>query len=69
MIKGVGVKTLSALVANYPALIFFLKNELNAMDAPVIGFGGSYGGMIGAWFRLKYPNLVDGVIAASAPIW
>ena len=23
--KGVGVKTLSALVANYPALIFFLK--------------------------------------------
>ena len=25
VIKGVGVKTLSALVANYPALIFFLK--------------------------------------------
>jgi lysosomal Pro-X carboxypeptidase len=25
--------------------------------------------MIGAWFRMHYPNAVDGVIAASAPIW
>ena len=25
--------------------------------------------MLGAWFRVHYPNAVDGVIAASAPIW
>ena len=25
--------------------------------------------MIAAWFRIKYPYLIDGVIAASAPIW
>ena len=26
-------------------------------------------GMVGSWFRIHYPNAVDGVIAASAPIW
>lgn len=25
--------------------------------------------MLGTWFRYKYPHVIDGVIAGSAPIW
>ena len=125
-------------MADYAELITALKAELDAEDAAVIGFGGSYGGpslqpfygvvarprdraitvfmlyfyihqkpcsichvlqrkvrcfyrqhrhaclchirpyvtsgmraggMLASWMRLKYPHILDGAIAGSAPIW
>ncbi|GLJ27415.1 hypothetical protein SUGI_0538320 [Cryptomeria japonica] len=55
-------------LADYATFIIELKKNLSAEASPVVVFGGSYGGMLAAWFRLKYPHLAIGAVASSAPI-
>ena len=69
---SMGYLTSEQAMADYASLIWELKTDdanSSKATAAVIGFGGSYGGMLATWFRLKYPHLMDGAIAASAPIW
>lgn len=38
------------------------------LTAPWVALGGSYPGSLAAWFRLKYPHLVDGSVSTSGPL-
>ncbi|XVF07596.1 hypothetical protein REPUB_Repub06bG0153000 [Reevesia pubescens] len=63
-----GFLTSTQALADYATLIIDLKKNLTAVDSPVVVFGGSYGGMLATWFRLKYPHMAIGALASSAPI-
>uniref|UniRef100_A0ACD6AHX3 Uncharacterized protein n=1 Tax=Avena sativa TaxID=4498 RepID=A0ACD6AHX3_AVESA len=63
-----GYLTSTQALADFAILITSLKTNLSVPDAPVVVFGGSYGGMLASWFRLKYPHVAMGALASSAPI-
>ncbi|KAG1358947.1 lysosomal Pro-X carboxypeptidase [Cocos nucifera] len=66
--EALGYLTSTQALADYAVLIRSLKQNLSAEASPVVVFGGSYGGMLAAWFRLKYPHITIGALASSAPI-
>ncbi|KAM7472948.1 hypothetical protein LguiA_011131 [Lonicera macranthoides] len=66
--KTLGYLSSQQALADFAVLITSLKHNLSSEASPVVVFGGSYGGMLAAWFRLKYPHIAIGALASSAPI-
>lgn len=65
---NVGFLSVEQVLADYTTLTQAIHKE-HGYKVPVVAFGGSYGGMLASYWRLKYPSIVDGAIAASAPVW
>ncbi|OQR89703.1 serine protease family S28 [Achlya hypogyna] len=47
----------------------YLTRSYGLWRSKWVAFGGSYPGALAAWFKLKYPSLVAGSVASSAPLW
>jgi pimeloyl-ACP methyl ester carboxylesterase len=60
--------TVEQAMMDYVKLIQHVKGLYAAENSPVITFGGSYGGMLAVWLRMKYPHIFQGALASSAPI-
>ncbi|KAF4376780.1 hypothetical protein F8388_025651 [Cannabis sativa] len=55
-------------LTDYANILLHIKSTYQAPNSPIIVIGGSYGGMLASWFRLKYPHIALGALASSAPI-
>jgi len=66
---NIGLLTMEQAMADFATLIQHLKKEYDCEKSPVITFGGSYGGQLAAYMRIRYPNLVEGALSASAPLY
>jgi lysosomal Pro-X carboxypeptidase len=59
--------TIEQALADFSTLVVDLKRRQNSIASPVIAVGGSYGGVLSLFARLKQPNVFAGALASSAP--
>nr|XP_027201266.1 lysosomal Pro-X carboxypeptidase-like [Dermatophagoides pteronyssinus] len=67
-LSNYGYLTVEQALDDYASFIVHIRSTMKgARSSPVVIIGGSYGGMLAAWFRIKYPHLCVGALASSAP--
>jgi dipeptidyl-peptidase-2 len=63
-----GFLSIAEALADYATLVPEVRTARMGGRGSVVAFGGSYGGILAAYLRIKYPNVFDAALAASAPI-
>lgn len=64
--RSIHLLTVEQAMADYANLIGYMKSLFPS--AKVLTLGGSYGGMLSSWMRVRYPSLVFAAVASSAPV-
>ncbi|XP_022664564.1 lysosomal Pro-X carboxypeptidase-like [Varroa destructor] len=68
-VKYYGYLTVEQALADFADFLQNVKRTWpGTAQSKVVAFGGSYGGMLASWMRIKYPWIIDAALAASAPI-
>eukprot|EP00357_Protocruzia_adherens_P037114 CAMPEP_0114981200 /NCGR_PEP_ID=MMETSP0216-20121206/5406_1 /TAXON_ID=223996 /ORGANISM="Protocruzia adherens, Strain Boccale" /LENGTH=416 /DNA_ID=CAMNT_0002342833 /DNA_START=218 /DNA_END=1468 /DNA_ORIENTATION=- len=55
-------------LADHLKVIEAFQKEHGLQDSPVISLGGSYSGVLSAYFRMRYPWKIDAALASSASL-
>jgi serine protease 16 len=58
--------TINQAVADIGRFANFMKQRY--LEAPIIVYGRAFGGSLAVWAKQKYPNVIDGAWASSAPL-
>ncbi|XP_046555481.1 putative serine protease F56F10.1 [Haliotis rubra] len=67
-VKSLQYLTIEQAMEDFATFIVATNKERNFTNPKWIAFGGSYSAMMSTWFRSKFPHLVAGAVADSAPV-
>ncbi|XP_057301887.1 dipeptidyl peptidase 2-like [Hydractinia symbiolongicarpus] len=65
----IGFLSMEQALADYAVLVKFVQKDMGAQNCSVFSFGGSYGGLLTGYMRYKYPHIISGGVASSAPFF
>ncbi|XP_068083168.1 lysosomal Pro-X carboxypeptidase isoform X3 [Anabrus simplex] len=68
-LRFLGYLTVEQTLKDFANLIIHLRSSSSLLsNSPVITMGFGYSGALAAWMKVRYPHLVLGAVASSAPV-